>query len=316
MSSRIWPMSGIVAACPRCKAALDDSVESWVCPACLHSYYPVEGRTYRLMLDDERKSEHKDSVKRMFTSIHETLEASGLSRFSTFVNWGYADLEEREELQAHAVHRNSVRLLREAIGDTGVTGKDVLEIACGRGGNVAALCKEFHPKSVVGMDLTEVNVLFCQNRNRHENAYFFVGDAELLPIGTASCDIVLTIEAADLFPNVHRFYEEVYRVLKPGGTFIYADDLPLSKFEEGEQYLRGVGFDFAFEKDITENVLLSSDLTGNRRYSTLQRDHEMEGALLESIGLPGTRIYDEMREGTRKYKLARLVKPNDKRTGG
>jgi SAM-dependent methyltransferase len=313
MSNRIWPLSGIIAACPRCKAGLDEDGEagSRICPVCRSAYSPVEGSAYRLTPEDEREAEHKNAVRRMFTAMHETLEANGLSRFSTFVNWGYAALEERGELQAQAVHRNSVRLLREAIGDMCVAGKDVLEVACGRGGNVAALCMEFSPKSVVAVDLTEANILFCQSRNRRENAYFCVGDAEMLPIGTACCDIVLTIEAADLFPDMSRFYDEVYRVLKPGGMFVYADDLPLSKLAEGERYLRELGFDVAYEQDITENVLLSSDLTGKRRYSALQRDDAIEGAVLETIGLPGTRIYDEMREGIRKYKLARLVKPND-----
>ncbi|CAM4446496.1 SAM-dependent methyltransferase [Paenibacillus endophyticus] len=309
MSSQIWPLSGLIAACPRCKAALYDKGGLWECPVCLGSYSNVEGSAYRLTLDDERESEHKDSVRHMFTTMHRMLETNGLSRFSTFVNWGYVALEDRDEPQAQAVHRNSVRLLREAIGDTCVKDKDVLEIACGRGGNVSTLCMEFEPKSVVGLDLTDVNVLFCQSRNRRENVYFCIGDAEMLPIGNACCDIVLVIEAADLFPNINRFYDEVYRVLKPGGTFVFADDLPLFKFEEGERYLRGLGFDFAFLKDITENVLLSSDLAGKRRYSTLQREDGMKDAVHETIGLPGTRIYDEMREGTRQYKLARLVKP-------
>lgn len=323
MSGRIWPLSGIRAACPRCKAELTDAGGAWVCGSCPASYEPAGGGPHRLTADDSRESERKEAVKQMFTAMHRTLEANGLSRFSTFVNWGYAAPEERAGRQPHmhTVHGSSVRLLREALGDTRVDGQDVLEVACGRGGNVAALCAAYEPRSVVGVDLTEVNVLFCHGRNRRDNVYFCVGDAERLPIGTACCDIVLTVEAADLFPNVDRFYDEVYRVLKPGGIFVFADDLPLAKFEASERYLRSLGFDTVFERDITENVLLSSDLSSARRYAALRQGGAAANgagageasaagadAMLDTIGLPGTSIYDEMREGRRKYKAMRLVK--------
>ncbi|MFD1906521.1 class I SAM-dependent methyltransferase [Paenibacillus rhizoplanae] len=84
--------------------------------------------------------------------------------------------------------------------------KDVLEIACGRGGNVRALCKSYGPRTVAGLDLTEANIAFCLAGNRYEQATFCVGDAEELPLPDECCDIVLNIESSDLYPRITRFF--------------------------------------------------------------------------------------------------------------
>ncbi|MEC0128444.1 class I SAM-dependent methyltransferase [Paenibacillus pabuli] len=108
------------------------------------------------------------------------------------------------------------------------------------------------------LDLTEANITFCQLNNRFPNAYFCIGDAEKLPIGSSCCDIVLNMEASDLYPSIKSFYHEVFRVLKPGGIFVYADDLPTWKFDEGERYWHELGFALLMSRDITGEVLLSS----------------------------------------------------------
>ncbi|GGG12856.1 phthiotriol/phenolphthiotriol dimycocerosates methyltransferase [Paenibacillus albidus] len=247
----------------------------------------------------------KKDVMEMFTAYNRSLDESGLSRFSTFINWGFAS--EINHAPA-SVNRNSIRLLQECLDGLNLEGANILEVACGRGGSVRELCRSYGVRSVVGLDLTEANIAFCQLTNRYPKAYFCVGDAERLPIGSSCCDIVLNMEASDLYPSIKSFYDEVFRVLKPGGIFIYADDLPTRKFDDGERYLLELGFELLISRDITGEVLLSSDQVQMNRLAAFGSKNQVDTTIWHTMGVPGTLLYDEMKSGERKYKIMHFRK--------
>ncbi|WP_219644281.1 class I SAM-dependent methyltransferase [Cohnella sp. CFH 77786] len=308
-----WPPVGIALVCPRCKHRLEETEVQLQCLVCAARYEVLaSGAPCLLSVSPERENgaaARKDEVKRMFTAFHQALEENGLSRFCKFINWGYAAEEDTASVLTAGVNHNSIRLLKEILNGLDLTGMDILEVACGRGGNVRELFKSWSPRSVVGLDLTEANIAFCQTNNRHPHSYFFVGDAEELPIGTECCDIVLNVESSDLYPHIDSFYMEVYRVLKPGGMFVYADDLAAEKFEEGERYLRNLGFELQQSRDITDNALRSSDLALRNRLAAFGGSDRMNEEIISTMGVPGTPIYDDMRSGKRKYKILHFRKP-------
>jgi SAM-dependent methyltransferase/uncharacterized protein YbaR (Trm112 family) len=311
--SRAWQLEGIFWACPRCKQKLAKGEFAFVCMTCEQSYRFAEDGIPCLLrnADEQETDEHeaqKEAVKHMFTLFSQVLEENGMSRFSSFINWGYADTrDETASVRVSGVNERSLRLLREIMDNVEVEGKDVLEIACGRGGNLRELNRSYQPRSVTGLDLTEANIAYCHATNRYEHAYFCIGDAEELPVLDEYFDIVLNIEASDLYPRIERFYDEVFRVLKPGGFFVYADDLEGFKFEEGERYLQRLGFELVYSRDISENALLASDLTRGNRLVALD-GVGMNDSIRGTMGIPGTTLYDDMRSGKRKYKILHLKK--------
>ncbi|MFD1906524.1 class I SAM-dependent methyltransferase [Paenibacillus rhizoplanae] len=180
-----------------------------------------------------------------------------LSRFSTFINWGYAPKNEQPG-SLQGFNQSSIRLLREIIGGLDVSGKDILEIGCGRGGNVSELCKSYGTRSVVGIDLTPSNIQFCQRNNRYEQAYYCIGDAEQLPVQTESCDIVLNIESSHLYPHIELFFCGDLPCIKAGRViFLYADIMSASDVPRYEDQWQRLGFRTALIRDITGNVLQS-----------------------------------------------------------
>lgn len=307
-------LSGISLVCPHCKNSLDEERDLLKCGTCLRQYtisggIPCMLANQALYSGEQLEVEvstRKEAVRSMFNTINHSLEQNGLSRFSTFINWGYADLEEGLKLQG--VNDSSRRLFHEVIGNVDPTGLDVLEIACGRGGNIKTLFKNYKPRSVMGLDLTESNIAFCHQSNNHEQAYFCIGDAEQLPFQAESVDIVMNIESSDLYPRINKFFDEVYRVLKPGAKFLYADDLDTLKFEQCEQYLRSLGFRILINRDISENVLRSSEQALQIRLASLNSSVEKDGQILGTMGVPGTKIFEDMRAGGRKYKILQLIK--------
>jgi ubiquinone/menaquinone biosynthesis C-methylase UbiE len=50
-----------------------------------------------------------------------------------------------------------------------------------------------------------------------------LGDAEALPVETASVDVVISNGALNLAPDKERAYAEIARVLRPGGRLYLAD---------------------------------------------------------------------------------------------
>ncbi|MGG3470966.1 methyltransferase domain-containing protein [Neobacillus pocheonensis] len=104
--------------------------------------------------------------------------------------------------------------------------EELLDIATG-GGHTANAFASF-VKKVIAFDLTPEMLKAAEKfikENGNQNVNFIVGDAENLPFSDESFDIVTCRIAPHHFPNVNRFIEEVYRVLKPNGQFLLDDNV-------------------------------------------------------------------------------------------
>lgn len=261
-----------------------------------------------------RRKAAKDKVKQGYTMVDESLKASGLASMAEFLNLGYAVNENKQyavfEPDQFSLNRNSLKLLLEVIGRCDLNNKKVIEIGCGRGGNIAAVNEFFQPQLTVGLDLCSANIQSCQANHKPDNGSFCIGDAEDIPFADHLFDVVLNIESSDSYPDIRQFYGEVHRILKNRGYFLYTDILPVEKFKECEEYLKHIGFSMVRNQDITMNVMLSCYETARRRMSAYEGSEKSENlSLLEDfLAVPGSPIYEEMRRGTQVYKILNLIK--------
>lgn len=102
----------------------------------------------------------------------------------------------------------------------------VLDIATG-GGHVARTLAP-HVHLVVATDLTRPMLEAASRANQQagaENILYVQADAEQLPFLNESFDAVTCRIAAHHFPQPEQFIREVSRVLKPGGRFLFIDNV-------------------------------------------------------------------------------------------
>jgi len=106
--------------------------------------------------------------------------------------------------------------------------KQVLDVGSGIGGSSRCLAREFRCR-VTGIDLTDeycrAATMLSERIGLSELVSFRQGDALNLPFANDTFDVVWTEHAAMNIPNKARLYQEMYRVLKPGGTLAIYDIL-------------------------------------------------------------------------------------------
>ncbi|MBB3114182.1 ubiquinone/menaquinone biosynthesis C-methylase UbiE/uncharacterized protein YbaR (Trm112 family) [Paenibacillus phyllosphaerae] len=307
--------------CSSCKGALTQVESFLLCHRC-DAMYRID-RGYAMMLDDQlrHKSAEEWDVKAGeisdYTEIAKSLELTGVGRFATFLNFGYVANGNPQyaaiTLDDYCLNRNSVKLLLEVVGDNVLRGLDIIDIGCGRGGNVSAMMNYYEPESVIGLDLCEANIAYCGARNRKSGVFFVVGDAEHVPYADESFDVVVNMESAHAYPNRGKFYEEVYRILRPGGIMLYSELMVMEDVERNVRMLREAGFAITRNQDVTSNVLLSCDENAKQRTGS-QGIAGTAGADLnipdirDFIAVPGSPKYEDMKQGKRQYRILNLMK--------
>ncbi len=106
-------------------------------------------------------------------------------------------------------------------------GDTVLDLGSGAGNDVFVARQIVGEKGhVIGVDMTEA-MIEKANENKqklgYDNVDFVLGEIEDLPLKDNSIDVSVSNCVLNLVPNKTKAYEEVYRVLKPGGHFNMSD---------------------------------------------------------------------------------------------
>jgi SAM-dependent methyltransferase len=232
----------------------------------------------------------------------------------TFMNYGFAGLNgDPRTVTLHngdEPERYCAQLYDHAASHTNLEDKEVLEVGAGRGGGASYLTRYRQPKQYVGLDLSQRGIRFCNSYHQVPGLSFVRGDAEELPFPDDSFDAVLNVESSRCYGRVDRFFDEVKRVLRPGGDFLFTDmrwevDVePLFKQLE-EQGLKTIKYE-----DITDNVVRALDIDNDRKRSLIGEKipRPFMTSFNEFAGVRGSGRYESFASGAMRY-FSALLQP-------
>jgi ubiquinone/menaquinone biosynthesis C-methylase UbiE len=136
-------------------------------------------------------------------------------------------------------------------------GLDWLEIGCGTGALSAAIMAQCNPRSLLSIDSSEGFIATARTRVPDRRAVFQTGDAQALPVETASRDVIASALMLNFVPDKHKALVEMKRVARPGARIgFYVWDYPGG----------GIEFMRAFWNAATALDPAALELTEDRRF--------------------------------------------------
>ncbi len=199
----------------------------------------------------------------------------GGSRQWRLMNYGYAPLDTVKTLDLDPQDepdRFSLQLYQFVAEPGDLAGKDLLEVSSGRGGGAAFVHRRFHPRSTIGLDFSRRAIAYCRRTYALPGLDFRLGNAAALPFGDGSFDVVINVEASHCYPDRGRFFQEVRRVLRGGGVFLYSDVLQDHEYAPITALLSEAGFDVLDERPINAEVIRALEIGNAQRLARIKRE--------------------------------------------
>ena len=220
-----------------------------------------------------------------------------------FMNYGYLPADHLKLEPGDESQRSLISLYHHVAVPGELEGKRVLEVGCGRGGGASYVARYLKPSEMKAVDISENAVTFCRERHPFPQLSFERGDAEHLPFQDGEFDAVLNVESSHCYGDVSRFFGEAYRVLNPGGSFLYADFKPTEDVEGVVASVRKAGFQINENEDITQNVLsaLAQDSERKEVWIAELAEASLQGTLNIFAATSGTKLFSEFQNGVLTY---------------
>ena len=104
----------------------------------------------------------------------------------------------------------------------------VLDCGCGGGANIKKLLEKCPQGVVKGIDYSAVSVKKASKLNEAEinngRCEIYQGSMERIAFDAGWFDAVTAFETVYFWPDLLQCFQEVYRVLKPGGIFLICNE--------------------------------------------------------------------------------------------
>ena len=186
----------------------------------------------------------------------------------------------------------------ELLTEVSLSGLDVLDVGSGLGAIDVLLANEYGAKSVVGIDveahLIEHATARAQRQGCADRVSFKLVTPGPLPFADASFDAVFTKDAIVHIPDKRAFYQDVLRVLKPGGLFVGSDWLRGGEDTydaTAEEWLKVVHLDFQM-KNIDESRAALDEAGFERLKLRDRNDWYRQEVIKELNTLSGDRLVE------------------------
>ena len=147
-------------------------------------------------------------------------------------HWGLFDDLDRSDDEPERYFTAARAMTERVIAAGGIEDdRRVLDVGCGFGGTLDMIKARNRGCKLAGVNIDERQLQWAQKLLANEGApgdqriSFATADGCVLPVASGTVDNVLAVECIFHFPSRKKFFAEVARVLKPGGTLALSDFL-------------------------------------------------------------------------------------------
>ena len=224
-----------------------------------------------------------------------------------FLNYGYIGKDNIILNKSEKKYKTSIQLYYHAVKNLHLKNKIILEVGSGRGGGANFITNRWRPKKYYGLDLSENATSFCKSFYKNPQLEFINGNALDLPFSSNYFDAVLNIESSHTYPSFEKFLKEVYRVLKPNGTFVLVDHRPKNETKDLLFTIKKNGFLIKTKENITQNIIKALNYDSVKKEQLIKNISPffLTSLFLDFAGVKGSPIYNRFKnEETLYWKFA------------
>lgn len=224
----------------------------------------------------------------------------------TYMNYGYHPLSSSVPIplkEEEEKDRYMIQLYHQVASAVDLKDKDVVEVGSGRGGGASHIKRYLHPKTVTGIDYSKNAIKFSKEHHLVEGLTFMHGDAENLPLANESVDVIVNVESSHCYGSMKKFVEQVHRVLRPGGHFLFADLRTSEEIAVLDKTFSDAGFDVLKKELISKEVVNAMDAFHEFKLAFFQKMVKgwLRKPLNDFAGVKGSNIHTELSNGKMVY---------------
>lgn len=230
-----------------------------------------------------------------------------------FMNYGYSNGQDLLPLSPEdEQYRYPAQLYAYVVSKVDISGKDILEMGCGRGGGGSFYLKYYQPATYIGVDISDAAIRWCNDRFVFPNAKWLQGRADAIPVPDSSIDVVVNVESSHSYPSMYRFIQEVVRVLRPGGYFCFCDLRTPDGAMELVSLLIRMRLQVVAQEEITPHVIRALDAVSPIRERQIRKyvPGWLRSGFRDFAGIKNSILYEMMKERKMVYTSCVMRKPS------